>query len=192
MCFVGVNQQPLSADELIKLLERLSTPPSYYFLRWAHRVGGFWRLGSEDCEYFSLEADIRDRLQQNPTNLQPNPVNNSTPKQPETFPSPEGQLFNSILELRWKQKQGKYEVLLLSSQDEAPIFQPQDEQYNFRPIKGNWEILEQNALLHSPKETRFPKSLNSEDIKNIAQRYFRDQNTATVHFVALTIKNHHA
>ncbi len=181
MCFVGVNQQPLSAEELIKLLEKLSTPPSYYFLRWAHRVGGFWLLGSEDSEYSSLEADIRDRLQQNPTNLQPNSVNSSTPT--ETFPSPQGQLFNSILEVRWQQKQGKYEVLLLSSQD--------DEQDNFRAVKGNWEILEQNALLHSPKETRFPKSLNSEDIKNIAQRYFRDQNTATVHFVALTIKNYH-
>ncbi|MHC5915564.1 MAG: hypothetical protein ACYTXE_32245, partial [Nostoc sp.] len=60
---------------------------------------------------------------------------------------------------------------------------------NFRPIKGNWEILEQNALLHSPTETRFPKGLNSEDKKNIAQRYFRNKDTATVHFVALTIKN---
>ncbi|MHC5860020.1 hypothetical protein [Nostoc sp.] len=190
MCFVGVNQQPLSAQELIKLLERLSTPPSYYFLRWAHRVGGFWLLGSEDSEYSSLEADIRDRLQQNPINLQPNPVKNSTPKQPdETFPSPQGQLFNSILEVRWQQKQGKYQVLLLSSQDEAPIFKLQNKEDNFRPIKGNWEILEQNALLHSPTETRFPKGLNSEDKKNIAQRYFRNKDTATVHFVALTIKN---
>ncbi len=190
MCFVGVNQEALSAEELIKLLQKFSTPRSYYFLRWAHRVGGFWLLGSEDSEYSSLEADIRDRLQKNPINLQPNPVKDSTPKQPdETFPSPQGQLFNSILEVRWKQKQRKYEVLLLSSQDEAPIFKPQDKQDNFRPIKGNWEILEQNALLHSPKETRFPKSLNSEEIKNIAQRYFRDKDTATVHFVALTIKN---
>jgi len=181
MCFVGVNQQPLSAEELIKLLQKFSTPPSYYFLRWAHRVGGFWLLGSEDSEYTSLEKDVRDRLQQNP-------VNNSTPKQPETFPSPQGQLFNSILEVRWQQKQGNYEVLLLSSQDKAPIFQLQDKQYSFRSIRGNWEILEQNVLLHSPTETRFPKSLNSEDIKNIAQRYFRDKHTATVHFVALTIK----
>nr|WP_322657133.1 hypothetical protein [Dendronalium sp. ChiSLP03b]MDZ8203460.1 hypothetical protein [Dendronalium sp. ChiSLP03b] len=190
MCFVGVNQQPLSAKELIKLLQKFSTPPSYYFLRWAHRVGGFWRLGSEDSEYTSLEADVRDRLQKNPINLQPNPVKNSTHKQPdETFPSPQGQLFNSILEVRWQQKQGKYEVLILSSQDKALIFRIQDEQHSFREIKeGNWEIIEQNVLLHSPKETRFPKGLNSEDIKNIAQRYFRDKDTATVHFVGLTIK----
>ncbi|UKP00944.1 hypothetical protein [Nostoc sp. UHCC 0870] len=173
MCFVGVNQQPLSAEELIKLLQKFSTPPSYYFLRWAHRVGGFWRLGAEDSEYTSLEADVRARLQKNLD---------------ETFPSPQGQLFNSILEVRWQQKQGKYEVLLLSSQDKAPIFQLQNKQYSFRPIKRNWEIIEQNVLLHSPTETRFPKDLNSEDIKNIAQRYFRDKHTATVHFVALTIK----
>ncbi|MEJ1933899.1 hypothetical protein WDZ92_27190, partial [Nostoc sp. NIES-2111] len=174
MCFVGVNQQPLSAEELIKLLQKFSTPPSYYFLRWAHRVGGFWRLGAEDSEYTSLEADVRDLLRNaSGDRLQQNPVNNSTPKQPETFPSPQGNLFNSILEVRWQYKQGKYEVLLLSSQDKAPIFQLQDQQYSFRPIKGNWEILEQSVLLHSPQETRFPKSLNSEDIKNIAQRYFR-------------------
>jgi len=174
MCFVGVNQQPLSAEELIKLLQKFSTPPSYYFLRWAHRVGGFWRLGAEDSEYTSLEADVRDRLQQN--------LN-------ETFPSPQGQLFNSILEIRWQQKQGKYEVLILSSQDKASILQTQDGENNFRLIKaGHWEIIEQNLLLHSPTETRFPKDLNSEDIKNIAQRYFRYKHTATVHFVALTIK----
>ncbi|MEA5506223.1 hypothetical protein VB735_24530 [Halotia wernerae UHCC 0503] len=169
MCFVGVSKQSLSAKELIELLEKFPTPPSYYFLRWTHRVGGFWLRRSQDSKYSSLEIDIGDRLQQNSTNLQP-----------EAFPSPEGQLFNSVLEVRWKQKQGEYEVLLLSSQDE---------QDNFRPIKGNWEFLEQNALLHSPKETRFPKNLNSEDV-NIAQRYFRDSNTATVHFVALTVKNH--
>ncbi len=173
MCFVGVNEKPLSAKELIELLQKFSTPPSYYFLRWAHRVGGFWLLGAEDSEYTSLEKDVRDRLQQNLD---------------ETFPSPQGQLFNSILEVRWQQKQGKYEVLILTSQDEAPIFQLQDKQYSFRSIKRNWEILEQNTLLHSPTETRFPKSLNSEEIKNLAQRYFRDKDTATVHFVALTIK----
>ncbi|MBD2298841.1 hypothetical protein [Nostoc sp. FACHB-190] len=182
MCFVGVNQQPLSAEELVKLLQKFSTPPSYYFLRWAHRVGGFWRLGTEDAEYTSLEADVRDLLRNaSGDRLQQN-LN-------ETFPSPQGQLFNSILEIRWQQKQGKYEVLILSSQDKAEILQPQDEENNFRLIKaGHWEIIEQNVLLHSPTETRFPKDLNSEDIKNIAQRYFRDKRTATVHFVALTIK----
>lgn len=179
MCFVGINQQPLSAPELIELLEKFSTPPSYYFLRWAHRVGGFWQRRKDIA---NLEDDIRDRLQSNP-------VNNSTSKQTESFPSPEGQLFNSILEVRWKQKLGKYEVLLLSSQNQASIFQFQNERDNFRSIPGKWEILEQNLLLHSPKETRFPKNLNSEDIKNIAQRYFWDKDTATVHFVALTIKN---
>ncbi|WP_414754257.1 hypothetical protein [Anabaena sp. CCY 9910] len=170
MCFVGVNQQPLSAEELVKLLERLSNPPkydipSYYFLRWAHRVGGFWQRRSD--KFANLEDDIRDRLQQN--------LN-------ETFPSPQGQLFNSRLEVRWQQKQGKYQILLLSSQEIVP---------GFKPIKRDWEIMEQSVLLHSQDETRFPKGLESDVVNNIAQRYFRDKNTATVHFVALTLKNCH-
>jgi hypothetical protein len=171
MCFVGVHQQPLSAEELITRLDDFSTSPSYYFLRWTHRVGGFWQR--RRVEFPCLEEDIRDRLQKNP-------VNNFNPKQSEAFPSPEGQLFNSGLELRWKQQQGKYQVLLLSSHNAEP---------GFIPIPGKWEILEQNTLVHPPKETRFPKALNSDKI-NIVQRYFRDCNTATVHFVALTVKNH--
>lgn len=204
MCFVGVNQQPLSAEELIKLLERLSTPPSYYFLRWAHRVGGFWQRRS--AEFSSLKEDVRDYLHKNP-------VNNFQPTQPEVFPSPEGQLFNSVFEVRWKQQKiwsnqdlknssqepkVKYQVLLLSSQDKQSIFNSKDEQLIFQfqnekicfqPIKGNWEILEQNVLLHARNETRFPKEFTSDKLNNlIAQRYFRDKDTATVHFVALRLK----
>lgn len=38
---VWVSEEPLSTYELIERLEELTTSPSYYFLRWAHRVGGF-------------------------------------------------------------------------------------------------------------------------------------------------------
>jgi hypothetical protein len=192
MCFVAVNQQPLSDKELVELLEKFSTPRSYYFLRWKHRVGGFWERRKD--EYKSLEDDIRDRI----TSL-----NNPSPENPptETFPSPEGQLFNSILEIRWKQQKGGYQVLILSSQNQQSIFTYQDKQLflqleekkiTFKIVKENWEVLEQNTLTHSPTETRFPKNLpqsvNDEKV-NIAQRYFRDKNTATVHFVALTVRD---
>ncbi|GAA6623441.1 hypothetical protein [Scytonema sp. NUACC26] len=171
MCFVGVNLQPLPADKLIELLEELSTSPSYYFLRWTHRVGGFWQRRSAD--FSSLEEDIRERLQNNH-------INNFTPKQPEAFPSPEGQLFNSVLEVRWKQQKECYQVLILSSQSTKPD--------GFRDLQRDWEIIEQNALVHPPNKTRFPKGFNSDKV-DIAQRYFRDRQTATVHFVALTVKN---
>ncbi|KAF3889085.1 MULTISPECIES: hypothetical protein [Nostocales] len=175
MCFVGFNQQPLSKEKLLELLDKHSTLPSYYFLRWKHRVGGFWERRNE--KFGNIEDDIRERLK---NNLPKNSLqNNPTPEPTETFPSPEGQLFNSILEIRWKRQKGEYQVLVLSSKDTEA---------DFTPIQRNWEILEQNALTHSPTETRFPKGLNTEQL-NIAQRYFRDSHTATVHFVALTVKN---
>ncbi len=175
MCFVGVNQQPLSAEELIKLLEKLSTPSSYYFLRWTHRVGGFWRRRSEDPNFISLAEDIHNRLQKNI-------VGKLQPQQPEAFPSPEGQLFNSVLELRWQRQQDKYQTLLLSSKNA---------ELDFTPIRGKWEFIDQNALVYPFKETRFPKDFNISEVKDlIAQRYFQDSNTATIHFVALTVKSH--
>lgn len=172
MCFVGTNKQPLSDKELIQLLETVSTPPSYYFLRWKHRVGGFWQRRKE--EFKTLEDDIRDRTKNTSQN---NPIS-------EPFPSPEGQIFNSTLEIRWKRQSESYQILVLHSQDTQNNF----DSIQLKAIPGKWETKEQNALIHSPKETRFPKNLNIEQL-NIAQRYFIDSRTATVHFVALTVKN---
>ena len=176
MCFVAVSEKALSKQELIELLESLSTSPSYYFLRWKHRVGGFWKRRKD--EYKNLENDICDRLTKNPLSS----IHQAAPT--EAFPSPEGQLFNSILEIRWKQKQGEYQVLILSSQKQAI-------EINFKPIEYNWEVLEENVLVYASRETRFPKTLNQEKL-NIAQRYFRDKNTATTHFVALTVREKNA
>ncbi|BAY07497.1 hypothetical protein [Calothrix sp. NIES-2098] len=157
MCFVGVHQK--SATELIKLLEKLSTPDSCYFLRWTNRVSGFWRRRSE---IESLKEDICDRLLNHPS---------------QQFPSPEGQLFNHHLELRWKKQGELYKVLLLTTLKLEP---------GFEPVGENWEVLDRNAHQYSATDSRFPQGFTSDDVK-IAQRYFRDSTTATVHFVALTI-----
>lgn len=102
-------------------------------------------------------------------------------KDPDSFPSPEGQMFNTDLELRWKQKrQALYEVLLLSSiNDDYP---------DFEPLTQEWETEDRDAYFYPKTETRFPKGFIYPKELNIAQRYFRDKKTATVHFVALTIK----
>ncbi len=181
MSFVGTNQQPLCEDKLIALLEKISIPSSYYFLRWKHRVGGFWERRKTD--FPNLKHDIGDRtshpLWAYPTQKtsQNNPVS-------EPFPSPEGQLFNSTLEIRWKRQSKDYQILILHSQDIQTDFHS----IQLKPLPGKWETREQNALIYSPKETRFPKNLNTEQL-NIAQRYFLDNRTAIVHFVALTVKN---
>jgi hypothetical protein len=95
------------------------------------------------------------------------------------FPMLEGQMFNAQCELRWKrQPNDNYELLLLSI---AP------EQTEFIKIGETWETQQRDAHLLSSTDRRFPKHLPQQK-DDIAQRYFIDKNTATVHFVALTIK----
>lgn len=95
------------------------------------------------------------------------------------FPMLEGQMFNAQCELRWKRKPNdNYELLLLSI---API------ESDFIPIGETWETQQRDTYLLSLSNRRFPKNL-PEKKDDIAQRYFIDKKTATVHFVALTIK----
>jgi len=98
------------------------------------------------------------------------------------FPSPEGQMFNSQIELRWKQQGSGYEVLLLSRVEPSPAL-------GFEAIGSSWEIIDRDAQLYEKTETRFPQGFDYDNFK-IAQRYFMDAQTATVHFVALTVNNH--
>jgi hypothetical protein len=103
-------------------------------------------------------------------------------------------MFNCERELRWKQqKPGLYTVLILSNTGETA---------GFTPIDGNWKTEERAAYGYRTDETRFPRSLIypesldprfSEDKTQtnkpkLAQRYFIDANTSTVHFVALTVE----
>jgi hypothetical protein len=96
---------------------------------------------------------------------------------PSEFPSSEGQMFNSECELRWKQNKNGYEVLLLSQADLD---------LDFTPVGKSWETQLRDAEVYSNSETRFPNQFNNE-CPNIAQRYFIDKQTSTVHFVALTV-----
>ncbi|NJK51725.1 MAG: hypothetical protein HC936_01175 [Leptolyngbyaceae cyanobacterium SU_3_3] len=109
---------------------------------------------------------------------------------PSEFPSPEGQLFNKKLELRWKRKGEEYSILLLSKN--AP-----DQEMRFQSIDGRWKIHDRNAYCYDSDETKFPKGfryLNAGgqplDPKTIGigQRYFIDTQTSIVHFIALTLK----
>ena len=95
------------------------------------------------------------------------------------FPMLEGQMFNEQCELRWKRKRNNtYEVLLLTIAQEDP---------EFIKIGKDWETQQREAHLNSPKDRRFPKNIPPEKT-DISQRYFIDKKTATIHFVALTIK----
>jgi len=109
---------------------------------------------------------------------------------PKNFPSPEGQLFNTELELRWKQHGATYNVLLLSKA--AP-----DATLNFTPLAGEWEWCDRNAYFYDSDETKFPRGFLYPEANGkpgyskavpVQQRYFSDTQTATIHFVALTVK----
>lgn len=101
---------------------------------------------------------------------------------PDDFPSPEGQMFDSQKEVRWKQQGQGYSILLLSTEGENP---------DFEPVGKSWTFEDQEAHLYRLTETRLPKgidsSCNGKKI-NIEQRYFADPQTTTVHFVALVVK----
>jgi len=100
----------------------------------------------------------------------------------KAFPSPEGQLFGTQFELRWKQCRDKgYELLLLHCERSV-------ENWGFQPVASAWEVSEPlGAYLYQHDETRFPKGFNYPPNLRLQQRYFQDAATATVHFVALTL-----
>jgi hypothetical protein len=99
-------------------------------------------------------------------------------------------MFNTDRELRWKKQANQYELLLLS-RIEADL-------EGFEKLTEEWEICDRPACFHDIEETKFPKSfiyqgadgqkINSQNI-SIGQRYFQDKKTATVHFVALTVRS---
>ncbi|EAW35833.1 hypothetical protein [Lyngbya sp. PCC 8106] len=106
---------------------------------------------------------------------------------PSTFeqsPSPEGQMFNSRLELRWEKKGSGFEVLLLSNGDSLPEFSAIKE--NEKELK--WETEVRDAYLYQPTVTRFPNRFKYPNNLKIAQRYFKNKKTSTVHFIALTVQ----
>jgi len=166
MSFVGIKKVS-SADELKELLNIFSQQSqetqqqSYYFLRWVDKVSGII------------------------VNL------------PEDFSNSEGQFFNAELELRWKLESKGYSVLLLRANNHNI-----DTELGFEKLEGEWKVSEkQNAHFYGTHEnspTRFPKEFiyknqQQENIKPknipLAQINFFNKKTATVHFVALTLKN---
>jgi hypothetical protein len=110
----------------------------------------------------------------------------------EFFPGFEGQMFNADRELRWKKQGSAYQALVLS-RVEADLegFDPVDKDCE-------WQICDRTAYFHPLDEPKFPKTFVYKGEKNekifsnnisIGQRYFQEKRTATVHFVALTVRS---
>lgn len=154
--FVGARSR-LSPDEVKKLLEKLATEESYYFVRSPHAVSGMCMKLPE-----------------------------------EFFPGFEGQMFNADREVRGKKQGSAYEALLLSRvAADLEGFEPIDKDCE-------WQICDRTAYFHRLDEPKFPKTFVYKGEKNekivsnnisIGQRYFQEKRTATVHFVALTVRS---
>ncbi|MEB3294195.1 MAG: hypothetical protein VKJ24_13640 [Synechococcales bacterium] len=111
--------------------------------------------------------------------------------EPKEFPSPEGTMHTPNFEVRWQQTKQGYDLLLL-------CVDKVDEAWGFQAIAADWVTSEPlDAHLH-PKgalqakaddrqDTRFPKPFIYPDRLKLQQRYFQNQQTGTVHFVALTL-----
>jgi hypothetical protein len=98
----------------------------------------------------------------------------------EEFPSPEGQVFGKLFELRWKQLSQGYDVLLLHCEQAVTDL-------GLTPIADHWAVSSPlGAYLFEVDATRFPKGLHYPKDLQLRQRYFQDSQTATIHFVALT------
>ena len=100
----------------------------------------------------------------------------------EEFPSPEGQMFTSKLELRWKTSKAGYDLLYLGIAPPPPNL-------GFQALDGEWGTLDRPAYRFPATETRFPQGFEHRANPKLAQRYFLDTQTATVHFIALTVEN---
>jgi hypothetical protein len=173
--FVGVSKVE-SLSDLLDLINKFATEYSYYFLRWTHAVSGI-------IKELPPEAELKQMI--------------------------EGQMFNYHCELRWKRKaKGSYEVLLLTIAGNNHSFDAVKEATEEKPEPWRIEPNEQKkfpsyaypAYGYRPDETRFPKELiyppnlnirlkdENQKLPKLAQRYFIDNETSTVQFVALTLE----
>jgi hypothetical protein len=102
---------------------------------------------------------------------------------PSEFSSTEGQVFNPDRELRWKRQGENYAVLLLSQTDIGLL-------NDFHPLPGKWQTETKDALCHDLKNPQYPNKFQYEEelASQLCQRFFRNEETGTVHFVALTLK----
>lgn len=100
--------------------------------------------------------------------------------------APEGQIFNTQQEIRWKKQGDKFDVLCLTI---GKLTQDIDWQSIDKNHEIDWSFSDRPAKIYPETETRLPKKIINQIPKDQAlkQRYFIDRNTATIHFVALTL-----
>lgn len=121
----------------------------------------------------------------------PHKVSGIIDSQPKDFPSPEGQIFTSQWELRWKKSKHGFEILFLSKQDrdsdfEALVFCSSKREAK-KEIKQEWIAEDHDAHYYPKDEIRFPRGFQYPKMQ-LSQRRFIHAQTGKIHFVALTYR----
>ena len=112
------------------------------------------RTVSSAEELRSLIQQIKDQEKSYFFLRWPHKVSGFCKELPSDFPSPEGQMFDSQKELRWKQQGKTYTVLLLSTAGEHPDFEAVGH--------TSWDAQVQETHLYPRTETRFPKGIHDQ------------------------------
>ncbi|NJL64360.1 MAG: hypothetical protein HC903_24235 [Methylacidiphilales bacterium] len=169
--FVGTTKQFISPCKIQELIKKLAEEPSYYFLRWTHKVSGMREEKPNDKDFpmlegemFSHKHELRWKLKHD--NLYEILLLTIANKDDEFIPIGE----------EWK----------IEPNDKAKFPFYSYPAYGYRRNETRF-----------PKEFIYPESLNvrhGEDKQNksnkpkLGQRYFIDSKTSAVQFVALTLE----
>ncbi|MGD1804657.1 hypothetical protein ACP6PL_04340 [Dapis sp. BLCC M126] len=182
MSFVGTKQIN-SVDELEELLTQNYNENSYYFLRLPHKVSGI--VKKRPSEFPSIEGQMFNE------NLELRWKKNQKGYQVLVLTKadfihdfiPVGTDFSYYLYL--------LAIAQLLNDKYLKLFS-----FYFHTLshkhRKTWETKTRSVVSYGKKEieTRFPRKFKIEcynDNIDIAQRYFIDVQTATVHFIALTV-----
>lgn len=102
--------------------------------------------------------------------------------QSDDFDCAEGQMFNRDCELRWKRKNDQYEVLMLATDFVADeTLQRLGEIWTTQDLACDFFLSTETRL---PKGIKYPEGFDVKQ-RHFGQRYFVDDATGTVHFIAL-------
>ncbi|MCC5634625.1 hypothetical protein LC593_01940 [Nostoc sp. CHAB 5844] len=169
--FVGVGKELLSRLKLQNLITKLAIEPSYYFLRWTHKVSGIREEQPTEIDFPMTEGQMFNHKYELRWKLQHDHLYNVLLLSIAGEHSDFTPIGNS-----WKVEP--------NNQEKFPDYAYPAYGYRRNEVRF-------------PKEFIYPKSLDVRhgeddgDKPLLAQRYFIDGETSAVQFVALTLEGKH-
>jgi hypothetical protein len=165
--FVGISEQLLTEEQLRELLQQQATSPSYYFLRWTHKVSGFKEFKGEFEEFPSLEGQLFNCER-------------------ELRWKQQGQKYTVLLLSNTGQIQNFISIVKDEEKDEEEYWKTEQRAaYGYRRDETRFP---QSLVYPESLDIRMSQEEPKTNKPKLAQRYFIDKKTSIVHFVALTVE----